>query len=242
MAFRRYETIKRLNYTHLGYIIKGFSARELSNRILADNTPTKMIEVAYEAIRKILKYILFQGIRLKNVYFSNSVHYGSRRDKTKLIDEFPMIEFHFDTRLRHTCPVLSCASIIARAYRDEIMWKWDFPEAAMLPPSKVLDHMFGFGHPSGDKVIQWFNEKKDVIFGYPSIVRFSHSTVQKIMDTEIIFIQWYDTEQKSRGELLMDVERERNYDLEWMKYRPQLEMGRVGVGDLLKLKRGWKTL
>ena len=42
------------------------------------------------------------------------------------------------------------------------------------------------------KTLQWLNECKDVIFGYPTVVRFSSEVIQKIF--------WFDLYNLRKGE------------------------------------------
>ncbi len=50
------------------------------------------------------------------------------------------------------------------------------------------------------KTLQWLNECKDVIFGYPTVVRFSSEIIQKILFFECARIHWYDIYNLNKGE------------------------------------------
>jgi len=50
------------------------------------------------------------------------------------------------------------------------------------------------------KTIQWLNECKDVIFGYPTVVRFSSEVIQKILFFECVRIHWFDIYNLMKGE------------------------------------------
>lgn len=50
------------------------------------------------------------------------------------------------------------------------------------------------------KTLQWLNECKDVIFGYPTVVRFSSEVIQKILYFECVKIFWFDLYNLRKGE------------------------------------------
>lgn len=50
------------------------------------------------------------------------------------------------------------------------------------------------------KTLQWLNECKDVIFGYPTVVRFSSEVIQKILFFECVKIHWFDIYNLNKGE------------------------------------------
>lgn len=51
------------------------------------------------------------------------------------------------------------------------MWKWRYEEG------KEFSRDFGLGITSAIKTMTWLSESKDVIFGYPTVVRFSNDEV-----------------------------------------------------------------
>lgn len=60
---------------------------------------------------------------------------------------------------------------MSRAFRDESMWKWKYEEG------REFSKDFGLGLPAVSKTMTWLSECKDVIFGYPSVVRFSNEGI-----------------------------------------------------------------
>lgn len=75
------------------------------------------------------------------------------------------------------------------------MWKWEFEEGG-----RHFSKDFGLGAPTMQKTIQWLNECKDVIFGYPTVVRFSSEVIQKILFFECVRIHWFDIYNLMKGE------------------------------------------
>ena len=49
------------------------------------------------------------------------------------------------------------------------------------------------------KTLQWLNECKDVIYGYPTVVRFSSEIIQKILFFECARIHWFDIYNLNKG-------------------------------------------
>ena len=104
------------------------------------------------------------------------------------------MNFQFDRKTIHNIPVLSCASILSRIYREEQLWKWEFEE------KREFSKDFGLGLPTAQKTLCWLQENKDVIFGYPSVVRFSNEFIQKSMFLECVRINWRDGYNLHKGE------------------------------------------
>lgn len=50
------------------------------------------------------------------------------------------------------------------------------------------------------KTLQWLNECKDVVFGYPTVVRFSNEVIQKVLFFECVKIHWFDMYNLMKGE------------------------------------------
>ena len=60
--------------------------------------------------------------------------------------------------------------------RDLIMWKWRYDEKKEFSKSYKRGSNYVVQY-----VYQWLNDNLDQVFGYPTLVRFSHPTITTIM-------------------------------------------------------------
>jgi len=193
---QKYQIIKKLNYSRLGFFIKTFHPREISNEILRGDTNARqnITTMSYKTIKKLINLVLSKGFRVGMAYIGNCKNCFSGSIQGRFYKDFPDINFQFDRKSIHNVPVLSCASILARVYREECLWKWQFEEG------REFSRDFGLGLPSLAKTLQWLTECKDVIFGYPTVVRFSSEVVQKILYFECVKVLWFDLYNYKKGE------------------------------------------
>ena len=68
----KYHCIKKLNYSRLGFFIKNFHPREVSNEILKDSLARENITtISYKTIKKLIRLVLQRGFNLSTVYIGN---------------------------------------------------------------------------------------------------------------------------------------------------------------------------
>jgi hypothetical protein len=65
----------------------------------------------------------------------------------------------------------------------EHIWKWDFKE-----PIQDMDQ--GYRSSDSDKQELWAYKQLDSVFGFPSIVRFTHAKVKTMLLTQVASIEW----------------------------------------------------
>jgi ribonuclease H2 subunit A len=154
VRLQKYQVIKKLNYSRLGFFMKTYHPRMLSNEILRGDTNARenITTFSYKTIKKLLRLVLSKGFRVSMVYIGNCRSCFCGSIQSRFYKDFPKINFQFDRKSIHNIPVLSCASILARVYREECLWKWQFEEG------KSFSKDFGLGTPHMAKTLQWLNE------------------------------------------------------------------------------------
>ena len=78
--------------------------------------------------------------------------------------------------------VVGAASIIAKTMRDLSIKEWVYPENIGAGAVATINKDFGSGYPGDPKCVEWLQQHMHPVFGYPSIARFSWSTVRLILD------------------------------------------------------------
>src|SRR3989338_31774 len=96
--------------------------------------------------------------------------------ESKLQNLFPSIKIIVRPKADSLFPVVSAASICEKVLRDFHLKFWKFPET-----SQDLSIDFGSGYPGDPKTKAWLRSNLDPVFGFPSVIRFSWKTTQKLI-------------------------------------------------------------
>jgi ribonuclease H2 subunit A len=70
-------------------------------------------------------------------------------------------------------------------------WKFAEPNA-----NEFISTVFGSGYTSDPNTIEWLNNNIESVFGYPGIVRFSWSTVERILEEKAASVVWYEEDEE----------------------------------------------
>lgn len=84
-------------------------------------------------------------------------------------------------------PIVSAASICAKVIRDRVLHAWKFIESV----DALKEAKFGSGYPGDPTTKEFLRNNIDSIFGFPTFVRFSWSTVKRILDDKAAECKWY---------------------------------------------------
>lgn len=107
--------------------------------------------------------------------------------------------------------VVSAASIVAKVVRDEIVENWEYIENNGVIK---FSNNKGSGYPADPYTKAWLKNSFNEVFGYPNIVRFSWSTVSKVLLKEAkknIFVDFSDEPDKTeRKNYVAEMEKEKN--------------------------------
>lgn len=100
--------------------------------------------------------------------------------KKKLNDWFPKIKVTVEQKADSKYPIVSAASICAKVVRDRIVEQWTFIENN---DPLLVGADRGSGYPADPVTKKFLTSTLDPIFGFPTLVRFSWSTITKILET-----------------------------------------------------------
>lgn len=121
----------------------------------------------------IIKHFLSLGLRITHAFLDTV---GDPDKYRRLLeDEFqgtkPKIDFTVTSKADDLFPVVSAASIVAKVTRDRAI------KDTVLREKIEVSRDFGSGYPGDPITVKWLNDHFDQFFGYPSVVRFSWSTI-----------------------------------------------------------------
>jgi len=133
-----------------------------------------------------------------------------------LSSQFPGINFTVTAKADSKFMIVGAASVAAKVTRDAWIEGWVFEEDAQQDMSeaqikRTWSTKIGSGYPSGayfeifllpHVVVNrartadpntkiWIKESLDRTFGYPSIARFSWTTIKVVLDSRAHEVKWY---------------------------------------------------
>ena len=128
---------------------------------------------------------------------------------------FPGINFTVTAKADSKFKIVGAASVAAKVTRDAWIEGWIFEEDQVSPSSTQTEdetprpwgNELGSGYPSGrsvpllllvhasyapsdPKTQAWIRTSMDPVFGFPSLVRFSWTTIKVAMDKDAHKVKW----------------------------------------------------
>ncbi|KAG2672419.1 hypothetical protein I3760_13G040000 [Carya illinoinensis] len=113
--------------------------------------------------------------------------------RTKLSQRFPAIKFVVAKKADSLYPVVSGASIVAKVTRDRALREWVLDETA-----DNTHRNFGSGYPGDPETKAWLEHHKHLIFGFPSLVRFSWGTCTPYLK-DMVEVLWESDKMDEEG-------------------------------------------
>lgn len=73
VRLQKYQVIKKLNFSRLGFFIKSFHPREISNAVLRGDTNQRenITTISYKMIKQLIRLVLQKGFKVAMVYIGN---------------------------------------------------------------------------------------------------------------------------------------------------------------------------
>ncbi|XP_019151353.1 PREDICTED: ribonuclease H2 subunit A [Ipomoea nil] len=152
----------------IGWAVDVIDPRDLSAKMLKKNK-INLNEISHESAMGLVRRALDMGVLLSEVYVDTVGDPDKYR--LKLSERFPSIKFVVAKKADSLYPVVSGASIVAKVTRDRALRDWVFDESA-----ENMNRIFGSGYPGDPDTKAWLDHHKHLVFGFPSLVRFSWGT------------------------------------------------------------------
>ncbi|VFQ62847.1 unnamed protein product [Cuscuta campestris] len=177
----------------IGWAVDVIDPRELSAKMLKKNK-INLNEISHDSAIGLVRRVLDLGVLLTEVYVDTVG--DADKYRLKLSERFPSIKFVVAKKADSLYPVVSGASIVAKVTRDRALQDWVFDETA-----DNMHRSFGSGYPADPDTKTWLDHHKHVVFGFPTLVRFSWGTCNSY-SKDIAEVLWEcdaNGEDKSNG-------------------------------------------
>jgi len=178
---------------NLGWSVRVISPQAISHGMLK-TPPINLNKQSQDATIQLIRDVLQRGIQLSEVYvdaLGNTTSY-----EAYLSSIFPGISFTVTTKADSKFKIVGAASVAAKVTRDACIEGWRFEE--LDGDGQDSDHLkgfegdFGSGYPSDPKTKAWIENSLEKTFGFPSVARFSWTTVKVILEKSAHSIKWTD--------------------------------------------------
>jgi ribonuclease H2 subunit A len=164
------------------------SEHKISLNVISENSAIALIQG-----------FLNKGYNVKNVFVdtvgSPEVYQRLLENKFKGKD----IKFRVEKKADSLFKIVSAASIVAKVNRDRILAEWTFSEKL------DIDRDFGSGYPGDGLTQKWLLRNCDPVMGFPTLVRYSWSTADKIIKEHMVGLEPYSTEIHVSNDYLDDL-------------------------------------
>ncbi|XP_052740953.1 ribonuclease H2 subunit A isoform X2 [Bicyclus anynana] len=158
---------------NVGWIAEVISPNYISNSMYR-RAKHSLNEVSMNSAISLIKKVIEEGANIAEVYVDTVG--PPEKYQAKLSDIFPGIKITVAKKADSIYPIVSAASIVAKVTRDHALKVWQFQEGLQM------DHtQFGSGYPGDPLTKKFIREQIDHVFGYPSLVRFSWSTAELML-------------------------------------------------------------
>lgn len=148
--------------------------------------------ISHDSAIGLIHKAIAAGVRVAEVYV-DTVGLPEKY-QAKLEGIFPELKITVAKKADSLFPCVSAASICAKVARDKAISDWNFPEASGNGNAINITKEWGSGYP-GDAVTKKFlRDNMDPVFGFPSIVRFSWSTADKILEEKGFKVEFEEVE------------------------------------------------
>lgn len=175
----------------IGWAIEAISPNIIANSMYR-RTKISLNEVSMVSATKLIHGAIEAGVNVTEVYVDTVGKPESYQ--ARLSREFPGVKIVVAKKADATYPIVSAASICAKVARDHALRAWRFRETADFTSE------YGSGYPNDPMTKTWLVSSMDRVFGYPQVVRFSWSTIEQILESQAVPVEWEETETESPNE------------------------------------------
>ncbi|KAI9566795.1 ribonuclease H-like domain-containing protein [Boletus coccyginus] len=187
---KRAELLDVLNAdpVNLGWSVRVISPQAISRGMLKV-PPTNLNKQSQDATIQLIRDVLQCGVQLSDVYVDALGNTSSY--EAYLSSVFPGINFTVTTKADSKFKIVGAASVAAKVTRDACIEGWSFKELDGDDQiEKGFGRDFGSGYPSDPKTKAWIEESLEKTFGYPSLARFSWTTVKVALEKSAHPVKW----------------------------------------------------
>jgi ribonuclease H2 subunit A len=166
----------------VGWMLEILSPNVICNNMLK-RSKYNLNALSHDSAIGLIQRAIDAGVNVAEVYVDTVG--DPDKYQAKLSEIFNGIKVTVAKKADSTYPIVSAASICAKVARDLALKTWNFKEDVVM-----TDVPYGSGYPSDPATKKYLSENVDKIFGFPQIVRFSWSTVDKILNDRGVQVTW----------------------------------------------------
>ncbi|XP_018022197.1 ribonuclease H2 subunit A [Hyalella azteca] len=181
------------NNDYIGWSIEVISPTFISN-CMYKRPKVSLNEVSHNSAITLIRRAMTAGANITQV-FVDTVG-PPEKYQAKLQEIFPTLDITVSKKADALYPSQGVSSVpgcvvCARVARDSALAAWQFPEG-------IEGGTWGSGYP-GDAITKNFLQRTlDPVFGFPSLVRFSWSTAESILQTKGVPVTWAEEEEADK--------------------------------------------
>lgn len=177
---------------YVGWAIHVLSARYIS-KSMYKRCKYNLNTISHDTAIGLINKAISAGVRVSEVYV-DTVGLPEKY-QAKLEEVFPELKITVAKKADSLYPCVSAASICAKVARDKAVSDWIFSEADEKCNSINFTKEWGSGYPADPITKKFLRDNMDSVFGYPTIVRFSWSTAEKILDEKAVKVEFEDPDE-----------------------------------------------
>ncbi|XP_017493302.1 PREDICTED: ribonuclease H2 subunit A-like, partial [Rhagoletis zephyria] len=171
-----FEKMKEYN---IGWFATVLSPIVISNAMLK-RSKYNLNALSHDTAINLIRKAIESGVQLKEVYLDTVGPADKYQIKLRAL--FPNIKVVVSNKADSIYKIVSVASICAKVTRDHAVKNWQFLEEGI----SFSESEYGSGYPGDPKTKDFLKKAFDPLFGFPTFVRFSWSTITKIMEEKAI--------------------------------------------------------
>ncbi|KAI0782563.1 ribonuclease H-like domain-containing protein [Abortiporus biennis] len=195
---------------NLAWSVRVLSPQAISSGMLR-RPPINLNRQSEDATILLIREVLQSGIKLSEVYVDALG--PTKTWEATLSAQFPGISFTVTAKADSKFKIVGAASVAAKVTRDAWVEGWIFEESVPRNfastsqqngthiETKKSDYPWsdalGSGYPSDPNTKAWVKSSLDPTFGYPSLVRFSWTTIKVVLEKDAHAVDWIDDGQAS---------------------------------------------
>ncbi|TFY82187.1 hypothetical protein EWM64_g1825 [Hericium alpestre] len=181
---------------NLGWSVRIISPQAISSGMLK-RPSINLNKQSQDATVLLIREVLQKGIQLSEVYVDALG--PTKPYEAYLTSQFPGINFTVVAKADSIYKIVGAASVAAKVTRDAWIEGWTFEEddEGLVDVPRPWDSDRGSGYPSDPKTQAWIKSALDPTFGYPSLARFSWTTIKVVLEKNAHAVEWVDDGQAS---------------------------------------------
>ncbi|XP_044750889.1 ribonuclease H2 subunit A [Coccinella septempunctata] len=169
------------NSQKIGWAIELLSPNKICNNMLS-RSKHSLNQVSMDSAIGLIRSAKKNGVKIEHI-FVDTVG-PPEKYQAYLKSLFPEYKITVAKKADSTYPIVSAASICAKVTRDHALQTWKFKEG-----HNITHKEFGSGYPGDPVTKKFLADNYDMVFGYPQLVRFSWSTVPKILEEKAYHVE-----------------------------------------------------